>query len=531
MKNINPITAFNLRTIFFLLFLFSFLYPIEGQKGIRLNTEEAYKGYKLCSSNFANRTYLLDNCGKIVHQWVNTNPQYYCRLTEEGTLIYISGNSIIERGWDGSFLNVIQVNSSNIRLDYEVMKLDNGNFLAVARRLRNLTYFSNLGWDPNLPKPGQTDGIIEVNQNGDIVWEWNIGDHTIQDKNSNVSNFGNLAIFPGRVDINAISTFDWTNEESFMINSMDYNKELDQILISVRKVSEIMVIDHSTTTEEAAGSIGGKYGKGGDILYRWGNPQNYSYGNESDRVLYYQHNPNWVKYGEHKGKIIVYNNGLDRFIPGVGNISSVHIIDPPIDADGNYERTLGFAFEPETADITIDEVTTGNSFYSGYTSGAQVLPNGNIYITVGLPSDFLEVKTDGTLVWEYSLDNSSYIFRSEQYPRDYPAFEGKDLTPGSTVESPSSSYNCELFTSTKESTNLQPFDIQYDNINKSIRIIRAEASENMLCITNTQGQLVQSIKDVKSNDEISINHLPFGLYFVSLLDSETNAQKTFKIVR
>ena len=97
-----------------------------------------------------------------------------------------------------------------------------------------------------------------------------------------------------------------------MINGMDYNVELDQIALSVRKISEVVIIDHSTTTEEARGSSGGRYGHGGDILYRWGNPQNYDQGNASDRTLYYQHNPNWIEHGEHKGKLIIHNNGLDR---------------------------------------------------------------------------------------------------------------------------------------------------------------------------------------------------------------------------
>ena len=59
-------------------------------------------------------------------------------------------------------------------------------------------------------------------------------------------------------------------------------------------MNEIYVIDHSTTTEEAAGHSGGLSGKGGDILYRWGNPQNYQRGNSQDQILISQHSVNWI---------------------------------------------------------------------------------------------------------------------------------------------------------------------------------------------------------------------------------------------
>ena len=81
------------------------------------------------------------------------------------------------------------------------------------------------------------------------------------------------------------------------INSVAYNPDLDQIMLSVFEFSEIWIIDHGTTTAEAAGHEGGKYGKGGDLLYRWGNPRAYRAGTVKDQKLFGQHNAHWIPRG------------------------------------------------------------------------------------------------------------------------------------------------------------------------------------------------------------------------------------------
>src|SRR5262249_52369420 len=109
---------------------------------------------------------------------------------------------------------------------------------------------------------------------------------------------------------------DWTHA-----NPVSYNAKLDQVMVSPRGFSEFWIIDHSTSKAEAAGHKGGRHGKGGDLLYRWGNPEAYRAGTAADRRLFSQHDPHWIPEGlQGAGHVLVFNNGGGR--PD-GNYSSV----------------------------------------------------------------------------------------------------------------------------------------------------------------------------------------------------------------
>ena len=195
------------------------------------------------------------------------------------------------------------------------------------------------------------------------------------------------------------------------LNSIDYNEELDQlIIISPRHHDEIYIIDHSTTIEEAASNYGGNSGKGGNYLYRWGNPQTYGRGDESNHLLSVQHGVNWVQKGfPGSNNIIIYNN--EHWM----GTSAVYEIIPPINQSGNYDITDNEPYGPDD----INWLHTGD-FHSLIQGGAFRLSNGNTLITATDNAYIFEVTSSNEIVWEYNFGSGdAFIARAQKYPTYY----------------------------------------------------------------------------------------------------------------
>ena len=179
-------------------------------------------------------------------------------------------------------------------------------------------------------------------------------------------------------------------------NGIDYNPQLDQILISCRNNSEIWIVDHSTTTAQAASHAGGNHGMGGDLLYRWGNPQQYKLGAAASQMLFQQHCCTWIPTNcPDAGNILIFNNGLGR------GYTSVDEIVPPVDAYGNYSRAANAAFGPTSLYWTYTNNPATN-FYCTDIGGAEREPNGNTLICYGILGNLFEVTSNGQAVWNYS---------------------------------------------------------------------------------------------------------------------------------
>jgi hypothetical protein len=241
---------------------------------------------------------------------------------------------------------------------------------------------------------------------------------------------GYLAGSPDREERSA----DWLHT-----NAIDYHPELDQIALSVPHLSEIWIIDHSTTMVQAATHEGGRSGKGGDLLYRWGHPMNYRAGDPADRALYYQHDVRWIPPGSPgAGNLTLFNNGGGR--PD-GDYSAVLELVTPLQEHGTYAREPGQPFGP-AAPVWQYTAPEKAEFFSSFISGAQRLPNGNTLICQGEAGRVFEVTPDGQIVWEYwnpfepdatGGDGRGApahgLFRATRIPLDHPGLAGKVLEP------------------------------------------------------------------------------------------------------
>ena len=406
-----------------IVFIFSFVFS-EIWEGYTIFTPHTYDG----EGTF---TYLLNTDGETVHIWAHEqNPASMPYLRSDSSIVYpyvVENPSMIAGGegggiqiiaWNGTLIWEYEISNIDFQHHHDIQPLPNGNILAISWERKTATEAYNFGREEinNPINQMWSEVIFELEPIGDdevnIVWEWHLWDHLIQNVGDTYPNFGNISEHPELFNINkgTVGSPTSSNGDWFHINAVDYDEELDQIIFSSRLQDEIFIIDHSTSSEEASGHTGGKCGLGGDFLYRWGNPQNYARGYEDDKQLDGQHGINWIPISyPGGGNLILFNNFYSQLL------SAVFELEPPLNENGCYDISDNGPFGP-LEPIWIHTET----YYSDRQAGAFRLGNGNTLITDANSVRIIEVNIEGDIQWEYNYTGeSNSIARAQKYPLDY----------------------------------------------------------------------------------------------------------------
>ncbi len=416
-------------------------------RGLTLNSAGLADGYVMFGVPNSALVYLINRKGEVVHQWkgnygglesspyLNDDGSIFLNATDPDFPVFAGGGEagrIQKISWDSKMLWDFEYANDTAHAHHDFAVMPNGHILAIAWDAMTMEEVLAAGRKPqSIPKAGLWPGkIVEIepqgNRGGKIVWEWYLRDHLIQDNDSKKANYGKPAEHLELLDFNikadalpSITPQDsldaqrarggmvWRNQtpenmhsDVYHINAIDYNADLDQIVFSSPALGEIFIIDHSTTKKQAAGHSGGRRGKGGDFLYRWGNPQNYRRGKPGDQKLFGQHHIHWIEKGmPGAGHLMVFNNNVP-FKSDKTECSAVYEFLPPTDSKGYYLLQKDKSYGPEKPDwsyVAPDSL----SFWSGFISGAHRMSNGNTFINEGAKGRFFEVTKEGRIVWEY----------------------------------------------------------------------------------------------------------------------------------
>ena len=381
------------------------------------NKSKMDNNYVLVNDAKANSVYLMDKDGAILYDFPLNGERLGndVFLLDNGQLLAMleSADPKIEIGGFGGKLQILNADgtiawnfdysSDDHILHHDAEMLPNGNILTMIWERKTPEESTEAGYSLNVET--FPDGLIEIDPvTNTIIWEWHVWDHVIQEHDSTKSNFGTVADNPQLIDINYVTD---ENGDITHGNAISYDPIKDVIYLSANFYSEVWVIDHNTTSEEASLSTGGQYGKGGDLIYRFGNPSAYK-NTQGERLFHNNHYPNLLD-GVDEGKMLIFSNGAEL------EKSTVYELNLP----NTFELLPNVNNEPEVLwEFSNDEL------YSPKVSGAVKLPNGNILITEG---DFgiWEVTKEKEIVWKYSQDG--FFWRAYHYDKNAPEIKSLGL--------------------------------------------------------------------------------------------------------
>ena len=205
--------------------------------------------------------------GQVVHQWrTGTRPGLSQQLLPNGDLVRAgnleqrgtfasgqgAGGRIEQLSWTGATLWQRDFADNEQMQHHEIDVMPNGHVLALVWEHKTGDDAIAAGRDPELLPDDELwpDKVIEYDPSTDtIVWEWHVWDHLVQEHDPSKPNYvSDVKDRPERIDLNYVLNDENGEADWNHLNGVDYNAQLDQIVLSSRSFSEFWIIDHATTT-------------------------------------------------------------------------------------------------------------------------------------------------------------------------------------------------------------------------------------------------------------------------------------------
>jgi hypothetical protein len=475
---------------------------------------QAFDGFALYNLSNQTTARLINSSQQIAYTWTCPSTfSYSLALKPNGNLVRTAVNSsnlintaavsglVQELTPTGQVVWSFTYSSADYVTHHDMCLMPNGNVLLIAYVKKTLAELQALGYTGTTAK--YPSRIIEIQPTGttaQIVWTWEMADRFIQYVDASKPNYMPIAEHPERMNINVAvaaaggpgAGIDWFHE-----NGVDYNEELDQIVLSSRYLSEIFIIDHSTTTAEAAGHTGGNGGRGGDFLFRWGKPANYGVAG-TQVVTAAVHDPKWVHGGAMDGWISMFNNS------GNNNNSAVDAINPTR-VGYNYPWTPGTVWGPTSYQFR------HNCLVSASGQGAQqLMPNGNVFCAVS-GQYMYEVNSSNTVVWQYNAGPQ----KGFRYTCDHPGIIALLNNP------------CGVTSVADDQESLPAFGMYPNPAQQTISLMGVDASTmRRFIVTDASGR---EVKRVQPDWTVDVSDLPDGVYNV-VIEHSTGERQSRRLV-
>ena len=290
-------------------------------------------------------------------------------------------------------------------------KTDCGNTLLLCHRT-----ISN----PKISSYNLCDDVfIEVDWEGNIIWEWQASDHFDEigfseaQKNTIFRNPNMHKAGGGMGDWLHINCMSELGPNKWYEKG-DERFKPENIIFDSREANFLAIIEKAT----------------GNIVWKIGPDFQYDEKAKAIGNIIGPHMTHMIPQGlPGTGNILVFDNGGAGGY-GTPDVNSKYGLKTMI---RDYSRVL--EINPVTKQIVWQygpreagklPSVNANHFYSPLTSGAQRLPNGNTLITLGMDGRILEVTRSGQIVWEYMspYPNSCWggvreLYRAYRYPYEY----------------------------------------------------------------------------------------------------------------